>query len=149
MSRDFARHLRKTMTEAERQLWHHLRHRQLDGSRFRRQAPIGPYIVDFVCFERRLVVELDGGQHARQIEEDATRTRWLNLQGFRVLRFWNSTVFEDQDVVLEAIWDALRSTPHPGPPPQGGREAEDPATPGLSACHLQDPPQSARRGEGE
>ncbi len=103
MSREFARHLRKNMTDAERLLWHHLRHRQLDHGRFRRQAPIGPYIVDFVCFERKLIIELDGGQHALRTEEDEARTRWLNSQGFRVQRFWNNLVFEDRDAVLEAI----------------------------------------------
>jgi very-short-patch-repair endonuclease len=124
MSRDFARHLRTNMTDSERRLWHHLRHRQLEGCRFRRQAPIGPYVVDFVCFERRLIVELDGGQHTQQKHEDALRTEWLNSQGFRVIRFWNHLVFEDQETVLETIWNALHTTPHPGPPPQGGREEE-------------------------
>jgi very-short-patch-repair endonuclease len=112
----FARHLRKNLTDAERRLWFHLRHEQLDGSRFRRQAPIGCYIVDFVSFDRNLIVELDGGQHAVQIESDAARTAWLNSQGFRVLRFWNNQVFEELESVLETIWLAVRSAPHP----QGG-----------------------------
>jgi very-short-patch-repair endonuclease len=115
MSSDFARELRRTMTEAERHLWRYLRHRQLDECRFRRQAPIGPYIVDFVCFERRLIVELDGGQHAVQIDSDALRTEWLNSRGFRVLRFWNNLVFEDREAVLEAIWNALHPPPQPSP----------------------------------
>jgi very-short-patch-repair endonuclease len=124
MSRDFARELRKNMTDTERRLWRSLRYRQLDGAKFRRQAPIGRYIVDFVCFERRLVIELDGGHHAEQIARDEERTRWLNSQGFRVLRFWDNQVFEDLDAVLQVIWDALKATPHPTPPPQGGREQE-------------------------
>ena len=124
MARDFARDLRKNLTDAERCLWRDLRHCQIAGCRFRRQAPIGPYIVDFVCFERKLVVELDGGQHAAQVEYDQTRTDWLGSQGFRVLRFWNSEVFENRDGVLEAIGQALIATPHPGPPPQGGRGSE-------------------------
>jgi very-short-patch-repair endonuclease len=110
MYRDLARDLRKNMTDAERLLWYHLRHRQFAGCRFRRQAPIGPYIVDFVCFEHRLIVELDGSQHAVQVEEDVRRTEWLNSQGFRVLRFWNNQMFEEREEVLETIWIALHPT---------------------------------------
>ncbi len=108
------------MTDAERRLWYYLRHRQIGGSRFRRQAPIGPYIADFVCFEKQLIIELDGGQHAVRKEGDIRRTEWLSSQGFRVIRFWNHQVFEDWDAILEAI--AIALTPHPSPPPQGGRE---------------------------
>ena len=124
LNHDFARHLRKIPTVAERRLWSSIRHRQLAGCRFRRQAPIGTYIVDFVCFEKGLILELDGGQHARQIEEDEARTRWLQGEGFRVLRFWNNLVFEELEAVLEAISLALETTPHPNPPPQGGRASE-------------------------
>ena len=74
MYHDRARELRKNMTDAERRLWYHLRHRQIGNDRFRRQVPIGPYIVDFVCFEKRLIIELDGGQHAVHGEEDLRRT---------------------------------------------------------------------------
>jgi very-short-patch-repair endonuclease len=121
MYRDLARHLRKNMTDAERRLWWELRHRQMAGCKFRRQAPVGPYIADFVCFEERLIIELDGGQHAERSEEDATRTGWFVEQGFAVLRFWNHQVLEELDGVLEAIWLMVGSTPHPNPPPQGGR----------------------------
>src|SRR4051812_5220356 len=110
------------MTDQERRLWQELRYRQLDGCKFRRQAPIGPFIADFVSFERRLIIELDGGQHAEQAEQDAERTRWLSSQGFKVLRFWNHDVEKDLEMVLQVIWDALKATPHPNPPPQGGRE---------------------------
>jgi very-short-patch-repair endonuclease len=118
------------MTDAERRLWYHLRRRNLGGSRFRRQAPIGPFIVDFVCFDGRLILELDGSQHAQQTEADAKRTAWLNSQGFRVLRVWNNQVLEELESVLEAIGSALaeqrssghHATPLPNPPPQGGRE---------------------------
>jgi very-short-patch-repair endonuclease len=123
------------MTDAERRLWRHLRLCQLDGCKFRRQAPIGDYIVDFVCFEKRLVVELDGGQHTVQREYDAERTRWPSERGLRVLRFWNHEVFEDLEPVLEAIWNALRdgasvsTTPCQPPTPtlpraDGGREPD-------------------------
>jgi len=127
VSRDFARHLRKTMTDAERRLWHHLKVRQLDGQKFRRQAPIGIYVVDFVCFESRLIVELDGGQHAERVEQDEVRTAWLASRGFRVIRFWNHQVFEDLEPVLEAIWNAVRVVPLPQPSPargEGAREEE-------------------------
>jgi very-short-patch-repair endonuclease len=123
MHRDFARHLRKNMTDAERRLWSQLRFRQLDKCRFRRQAPIGRYIVDFVSFERKIIIELDGGQHAEQAEQDSQRTNWLHSEGFVVLRFWNHQVLEDLETVIEVIWNAVRAaSPHPNPPPQGGRE---------------------------
>jgi very-short-patch-repair endonuclease len=83
----------------------------LDGYKFRRQAPIGPYVVDFVCFEKRLVIELDGSQHAERTDQDEQRTRYLERQGFRVIRFWNVEVFENLDGVLECIWRELNSLP--------------------------------------
>ncbi len=104
MSREFARHLRKNMTDAERFAWMRLRGRQIAGFRFRRQAPIGPYIADFVCFEAKLILELDGGQHAEQVGEDAARTRWFESEGFRVVRFWNHEVFQDWDVIEQELW---------------------------------------------
>lgn len=91
------------MTDAERALWARLRGRQLGGCKFRRQAPVGPYVLDFVCFEGKVVIELDGGQHALQAEKDERRTAWLQSNGFLVLRFWNHDVFTDMDVILEII----------------------------------------------
>jgi very-short-patch-repair endonuclease len=122
-----ARELRRNTTEAERRLWYQLRRRQIDGFRFRRQVPLGPYIVDFACLSARLVVELDGGQHNEDanIVQDAARTTWLVAQGFHVLRFWNNDVFENMEGVWGTIAAALgmsRITPLPNPPPQGGRE---------------------------
>ncbi len=102
-----ARQLRKNPTEAERVLWRHLRLRQLEGYKFRRQQPIGPYIVDFVCFENGLVIELDGGQHCEQVAYDAERSAWLQAQGFRVLRFWNHEVLQDIEAVKGAIREAV------------------------------------------
>jgi very-short-patch-repair endonuclease len=126
MYHDLARQLRNNMTDAEHPLWSRLRGRQFGGFKFRKQAPIGPYIVDFVCFEAKLIIELDGGQHMLRDHEDEIRTAWLNTQGFQVLRYWNHLVFEDLDPLLEAIWRALHAdrdhAPHPDPPPQGGRE---------------------------
>ena len=94
--------------EVDPALWYFLRRRQLDDVKFRRQAPIGPYSVDFVTFAHKLVIELDGGQHQEQQRYDKHRTEWLNSQGFRVLRYWNHEVLEDTEIVLEVIWDALQ-----------------------------------------
>ena len=82
-----ARELRKNLTDAERMLWAALRLRQIEGYKFRRQRPIGPYIVDFVCLEKSLVIEVDGGQHEGQLVHDTSRDAWLESQGYRVLRF--------------------------------------------------------------
>jgi very-short-patch-repair endonuclease len=101
-----ARRLRSDMTEAEKRIWYLLRRRQFGGLNFRRQAPIDPYIVDFACLSIRLVIELDGGQHDADAEEDARRTAWLESQGYRVLRFWNNEVFENLDGVLQTISSA-------------------------------------------
>jgi very-short-patch-repair endonuclease len=95
------------MTDAERKLWRALRLRQLGNAKFRRQAPIGPYIVDFVSFERRVIVEVDGGQHAAQAGKDARRTDFLNAEGFRVIRFWNNEVLENFDGVLDRLAQVL------------------------------------------
>ncbi len=107
MNRSFARTLRKNPTEAERALWKHLRLRQLEGQKFRRQQPLGRYVVDFVCFEKKLIVELDGGQHSEQVVSDADRSAWLNGQGLRVLRFWNHDAVKDIEAVKETIRQAL------------------------------------------
>ena len=119
----WARHSRRNLTDAERAFWRRVRYRQLGGFRFRRQAPIGTYIVDFVCFERRLVIEVDGGQHMQAAEADRKRSDWLERNGFRVLRFWNHHVLQAPDAVIEAVWEALEQpAPHLNPPPRGGRK---------------------------
>lgn len=106
-----ARELRKHMTDAERLLWSRLRRKQIHGQRFRRQHPIGPYIADFACTERRLVIELDGGQHVQAREKDAARTRWLATRGYRVLRFWNNDVLTNIDAIVHVVASATRSPP--------------------------------------
>ncbi|MDH3596153.1 MAG: endonuclease domain-containing protein [Rhodospirillales bacterium] len=122
MASKTARHLRKTPTEAEQRLWSVLRRRQLAGARFRRQVPLGPYVADFACFSHRLVVEVDGGQHNLSQARDGRRARWLESQGYWVIRFWNNEVDGNLEGVTETIRLALRNhTPHPNPPPQGGR----------------------------
>ena len=102
-TRQTARTLRTNSTEAERVLWYHLRAARFRGYKFRRQTPLGRYIVDFVCFEARLIVEVDGGQHVEQQEYDRQRTAWLEGQGFRVLRFWNTEVLGNVEGVKEMI----------------------------------------------
>ena len=97
------------MTDAERKLWAQLRDRRLRGFKFRRQQSLGKYIVDFVCVEKRLVVELDGGQHAEQTDYDANRTAWLDSQEFRVIRFWNNQVFTEMEAVVQVILRELTS----------------------------------------
>ena len=108
--RDFARALRRNGTDAERIVWRLLRDRRLGGVKFRRQVPIGPFIADFASIEHRLVVELDGGQHANS-ETDVRRDRFLKADGWRVMRFWNNELMTNREGVLEAIQDALALTP--------------------------------------
>jgi very-short-patch-repair endonuclease len=108
-----ARELRKNQTNAEKTLWSVLRKHRLEGHRFRRQHPIGRYIVDFVCLESRLVVELDGGQHQESIEYDEARAGYLKELGFSVIRFWNNQVLNEmygvQETILLALSARLRS----------------------------------------
>jgi very-short-patch-repair endonuclease len=126
-----ARSLRRDETPAEKRLWEQLRNRSLDGHKFVRQSPMGPYIADFFCRERRLIVEVDGATHstAAELENDRVRTRYLEKQGCRVLRFHNDEIFNGLDEVLSIIRSALAQTPSPPPSlrdgspssPAGGR----------------------------
>ena len=104
---DYARELRNNATDAERLLWHHLRRRQLNGFKFRRQRPIGRYVCDFVCLEASVVIELDGSQHVSQAPYDAKRDAFLRSNGFRILRFWNGDVLRRTDSIIETIYEAL------------------------------------------
>ncbi|WP_334177484.1 endonuclease domain-containing protein [Pseudoxanthomonas sp.] len=122
--RDRARELRRDMTLAERKLWHVLKDRQLDGFRFRRQHPVGPYIADFACLEAHLIVEVDGGQHM-DAASDRTRDAFLQGEGFHVLRFWNNEVLANLEGVQALILRRLSDTrPHPSPPPRAGGMAD-------------------------
>ncbi|PLP59002.1 hypothetical protein CYK37_10870 [Mesorhizobium loti] len=105
--RGFARKMRADATKAENLLWQALRNRQLDGLKFKRQVPLDGYILDFVCFEARLIIEVDGSQHADS-QRDAVRDRHFEEQGFRVLRFWNDEVEKNIDAVCSAILQAAR-----------------------------------------
>ncbi|MDA0733212.1 MAG: endonuclease domain-containing protein [Chloroflexi bacterium] len=112
MSTSRAKQLRQSSTDSERMLWRHLRAYQMNGHKFRRQQPIGPYVVDFVCFEKKLIIELDGGHHAQpdEAEYDNIRTEWLQSQGFQVLRFWNNQVLAETEAVKSVILNTLEAT---------------------------------------
>ena len=120
-----ARLLRRDVTEAEKKLWQHLRQPPFKQHHFRRQATIGPYFADFASHKLRIVIEIDGGQHAVSAS-DGERTRYLDANGYRVLRFWNNEVFENISGVLSTIDTAIHAdrppTPDPSPPQAGGGE---------------------------
>jgi very-short-patch-repair endonuclease len=122
-----SRELRNNATDAERKLWRAISHRQLNGVRFNRQVPIGPFICDFVARTPKLIIEVDGGQHAIGADADARRTRFLQDRGYRVIRFWNNEVLENIEGVVEVIFQALSNSPSPSalrasspPAPAGG-----------------------------
>ncbi len=112
--------LRRNMTDAEKILWQRLRGKQLNDHKFRRQHPYDDFILDFVCLESKLVIEIDGGQH-NQSAKDAGRDLALVAAGFRVMHFWNNQVLNELDAVLESICNALeiKTHPHPNPPLEG------------------------------
>ncbi|KAF0163243.1 MAG: hypothetical protein FD157_3241 [Rhodocyclaceae bacterium] len=147
-----ARKLRHCMTDAERKLWSRLRAHQL-GAHFRRQAPLGAYVLDFVCFTARVVVEVDGGQHADSAK-DLMRDAWLRAQGFQVLRFWNNEVLGNIDGVLETIMAKLNSAESPPPQPspikwEGDKQSALPAPSLLAGDDQSAPPApSPFMGEG-
>ncbi|HVV96389.1 MAG TPA: endonuclease domain-containing protein [Rhodanobacteraceae bacterium] len=115
------RSLRNNATDAERMLWRRLKSRQLEGCKFRRQHPFGDFILDFVCLERRVVVELDGGQHFDAAAYDEARSELLRAARFVVLRFWNNEVFAEINGVLEVIRrELVTRTPSPPNPPLEG-----------------------------
>ena len=124
-----ARQLRARMTDAERKLWFALKDRRFAAFKFRRQVPVGPYIADFLCFEKRLIVEVDGGQHADSVR-DAERDNWLAQNEFQVLRFWNSDLLQNLEGVLTILSEQLERTLHP-------------------SSRLRETPPSPARGEGK
>ena len=117
---NIAKILRRRPTEAEKFMWRYLKSRQLEGLKFRRQEPIGNYVVDFVCYEKKIIVEIDGGQHC--VERDGNRDRWLESQNFKILRFWNTEVLKNS----QGVWEVIRKnclscdSPSPAPPIKGG-----------------------------
>lgn len=130
---EYAKELRKNMTDAENTLWYYIKKEQMNGVKFRKQSPIGNYIVDFISFEKKLIIELDGGQHLEDsnIEHDKVRDEFLKNAGYTVLRFFNNEIFENIQGVLEVIYCNI-IPPTPNPPPQGGRESASTPTPNFS-----------------
>jgi very-short-patch-repair endonuclease len=137
-----ARRLRRQTTDAEKRLWRALRKLDLEGSHFRRQIPIGPYIADFGCMAVRLLIEVDGSQHGDDQKRayDDARTRWLAKEGYRVLRFWNNDITKNMDGVMEALYAAIYGSSSAAAAPlkhrrhrRGGR------------AHLPTPAREARR----
>ena len=116
-----AKALRKESTDTEKLLWKYLRAKRMKGYKFRRQEPIGRYIVDFVCQEKRLIIEVDGSQHSVERDRDKRRDNWLEGQGYKVLRFWNNEVLINTEGILEVIRDNLIPSPQ-SPPLKGGEE---------------------------
>ena len=127
LSNKLQRRLRNKMTDAERALWRVLRRRQVSGLKFRRQHPFEDYVLDFVCLENKLVIEVDGSQHRVRKREDDIRTQNLLTAGFRVLRFWDNEVLQQIEAVKERVWrevqggqtHPLETHPHPNPPLEG------------------------------
>jgi very-short-patch-repair endonuclease/succinate dehydrogenase flavin-adding protein (antitoxin of CptAB toxin-antitoxin module) len=144
---NFAMQLRRNMTDAEKLLWHHLRGHRFIGAKFKRQQPLGNYIVDFVCFESRLVIEVDGGQHLES-DQDMQRDGWLRDQGFKVLRFWNNEVLGETEAVLEKIFQTITPSPQPSPARGEGASPSPLAGEGLGrgGKNLQRVRWRARRG---
>jgi very-short-patch-repair endonuclease len=114
----YAKELRRELTTEERHLWYLLRSRRFSRYKFRRQHPIGNYIVDFACCEAHLVVELDGGQHDERAQYDRQRTAWLNAKGWEVIRFWNNELWSNEEAVLGQLLEVLQTLlPSPRPSP--------------------------------
>lgn len=132
-----ARRLRKDGTTAEKRLWEQLRNRTVEGHKFVRQAPIGPYIADFMCREHKLVVEADGATHSTsaEVEDDRARTKFIEAQGFRVLRFQNDEVVNGMDEVLTIIRSALARVPSPPPSLRDGSPSSPAGGRGLKEEH--------------
>jgi very-short-patch-repair endonuclease len=131
-----ARRLRGNQTGAETMLWRQLRKLEINGTHFRRQVPIGPYVADFACMASRLVIEIDGSQHGEEFnkERDEMRTRWLQAEGYRVHRYWNNDVVKNLAGVLETIYAALYGSANTEPTPlKHYRRTKDHPTPARSA----------------
>ena len=109
----FAKSLRKRATDTENNLWYYLRAKRFQGLKFRRQHPVGPYIVDFVCLESRIIIELDGSQHVAEEEKDKKRDAWLRQEGYKVLRFWDNEFYQNREGILEKIAITCFGPPSP------------------------------------
>ena len=136
--RQAARRLRRGMTDAERKLWQALRAKRFRGAGFRRQAPLGPYIADFVCHKLKMVIEADGGQHSGS-ERDVVRDEWMVRESYRVLRFWNNEVLGNFEGVMDRISREIAAAPSPQPSPT--REEGESAAPVAGAPTKPEAPQ--------
>jgi very-short-patch-repair endonuclease len=147
--RERAKQLRSNATEPEQRLWRALKQIPVYGSHFRRQVPIGTYVADFACLKARLIIELDGGHHSQNdvAAKDEARTRWLETEGYRIVRFWNAELIQNMNGVLDTIYAALYGSPYsealalpppppPGPRPPPPRGAPPSAGPGMPAAIL-------------
>jgi very-short-patch-repair endonuclease len=137
-----AKALRKHQTDAEQKLWFHLRGKRFSDVKFKRQKPIGSYVVDFVATNEKLIIELDGGQHQERMAYDQERTNYLESCGYRVLRFWNNECLTEIDTVLDRIWLSLfPNVPSPAPSghplPQAGEGKDARLSSSNSFHHLQ------------
>ena len=132
---NIAKILRRSQTDAEKLLWKHLKAKQMEGLKFRRQQPIGNYVIDFICLEQSLAIEVDGGQHADN-KKDEERDVWLKAEGFKVLRFWNNEVFTNMKGVLEVIREnCLNHPPRPLPSREGNKRIVLPSRAGeIDGC---------------
>jgi very-short-patch-repair endonuclease len=149
-ARSNAKRLRRKATDAEKRLWNHLRKLDIEGSHFRRQVPIGPYIADFGCMAARLLIEIDGSQHSepKNKDYDDVRTRWMEKEGYRVLRFWNNDITRNIDAVMETVYAAIHGSLSAEPMPlkhQRRRRVAPSHLPTRRASRDNPPP----AGEGE
>jgi very-short-patch-repair endonuclease len=121
-----SRYLRKNLTIAEKKLWSYLRDKKFGSIKFRRQVVLGKYIIDFISFDPKIIIEVDGSQHAEQVKYDKQRTEYLILLGYKVLRYWNNEVLSDIDLVLNDIWNNCFNPPSGlrPPSPGGGRRSK-------------------------
>jgi len=145
-----AKYLRTHMTDAETKLWYYLRGHRFSGLKFKRQKPIGPYIVDFVCIRHALIIEVDGGQHQNS-DDDQQRDTWFHARGWQVLRFWNHDVLCDIESVLDAIYLAVFGDSTPSPPaplPQAGEGSNANTTPMQEGSQAHIPRSFPFTGEG-
>ncbi|GJL95731.1 MAG: endonuclease [Hyphococcus sp.] len=119
MANERAKHLRKNQTNAERLFWRAVKVKRLNGFKFRRQHPLGSYVVDFICLEKKLIIELDGSQHAMEGQSihDAARTQWLETIGFTVIRYWNDDIYNNLNGVLDEVLEYLSAPSGHLPPP--------------------------------
>jgi len=144
--RGTAKRLRENSTGAEELLWRRLRRFPISGTHFRRQVPIGPYVADFACMAARLIIEVDGSQHGRRDDtrrRDDARTRWLEAEGYRVMRFWNNDLTANMDGVLDAIYAAIHGSSAAEPKPLKHQRYKRFASPGTAAT----PPRRAPRAD--